>query len=310
MTTERPRPAERQRVLEVRELGPEPPEQPRQRAGHPRLLEPRRQLDRLDAGRDELGMPRHGREAEVGRGRGQLAQQVRHVRLVAGALPAEHVGVERGSRELLVDRARRGGDLGPRRDRGAARARTRARCRRGSRRRRSGRRRSRRRRRARPSALSAARHDRAAAGERLGDRDPEALVERGVDEAARAAVEARELLVADLAEPARRSRAARRRPSRGAPTTRSSPSTAAAIRAEVLARLERPDREHVVALGARPVGREHVLDGVRHDPDLRRRDAEQLDQLALRELGDGDHAVGGARRRAARRGASRCASSG
>ena len=87
-------PAERDGVLEVRELGPQAPEQARQRPGHAQLLRPRRQLDRLDAGRHEPGKPRHRREAKVGRRRRQLAQQVRHVRLVPGASAAEHVGVE------------------------------------------------------------------------------------------------------------------------------------------------------------------------------------------------------------------------
>ncbi len=62
--------------------------------GHPRLLEARRQLDRLDAGRDEVGAARDGGEAQVGREPRQLAQQVRDVGLVAGALAAEHVGVD------------------------------------------------------------------------------------------------------------------------------------------------------------------------------------------------------------------------
>ena len=47
-----------------------------------------------------------------------------------------------------------------------------------------------------------ARHHRRAAGHRLEHRDAEALVQRRVDEAARAAVERRELVVGDPAEPA------------------------------------------------------------------------------------------------------------
>ncbi len=87
-------PAQRQRMLEVRELGPEPAEQSRQRPRHPLLLQPRGQLDRLDTVGHELGMARHGREAQVGRDARQLAQQVRDVRLVARARAAEHVGVD------------------------------------------------------------------------------------------------------------------------------------------------------------------------------------------------------------------------
>jgi len=46
---------ERQRMLEVGELGPQPPQQPRQRERHPQLLRARREQQRLDPGRDELG---------------------------------------------------------------------------------------------------------------------------------------------------------------------------------------------------------------------------------------------------------------
>src|SRR5439155_25785383 len=57
-------------------------------------------------------------------------------------------------------------------------------------------------------------------------------------------------------------------------------------------RLERADCEHVLALLRRTVLRELVLDRVRNDMDLLLRDAEQLDQLATRELGDRDHLPG------------------
>ena len=103
-----------------------------------------------------------------------------------------------------------------------------------------------------------ARHDRRAAGHRLERGDAEALVERRVDEAARAAVERRELLVVDPAEPGDVLPATPTPPQPGAPTSRSStPASAVAstTRREVLARLERPDREHVVALGGVAVRR-------------------------------------------------------
>ena len=60
----------RQHVLEVRERGPQPAQEPRQRDRHAQLLRARRQLDRLDAGRDEVGPARHRREAQVGRDAG------------------------------------------------------------------------------------------------------------------------------------------------------------------------------------------------------------------------------------------------
>src|SRR5581483_7359839 len=93
--------------------------------------------------------------------------------------------------------------------------------------------------------------DRDAAGHRLEHGNAEALVERGIDEAAGAAVEARELVVADPAEPA----------DIGAANGDAAPSFRACDaqldaealggldRAlEVLARLERADGEPVVAV--------------------------------------------------------------
>src|SRR5207244_7464911 len=119
----------------------------------------------------------------------------------------------------------------------------------------------------------------------------EALVERGVRHARRAAVEPRELGVADLAEPA------------NAVTRRLDPAPAASAddaqlgvgapdgfdqTIEVLARLERADREHVLPLLRRALLRELVLDRVRDDMDPFLGDAEQLRQLASRELGHGN----------------------
>jgi hypothetical protein len=87
-------PAQRERMLEVRERGAETAEQSRQRPCHPHLLQRRREANRLDAVGHELRMARHGREAKVGRHTRKQAEQVRDVRLVAGARPAEHVGVD------------------------------------------------------------------------------------------------------------------------------------------------------------------------------------------------------------------------
>src|SRR5262249_2915318 len=50
--------------------------------------------ERLDALRDEVGSPRDRREVQVGRGRRQLPQEVRDVRLVTCALAAQDVRVD------------------------------------------------------------------------------------------------------------------------------------------------------------------------------------------------------------------------
>ena len=96
MTTDAAAPAERQRVLEVRELGLQAPQQPRQRPGHPQLLRaaPGSSIGSTPVGH-ELGVPRDRGEA-AGRARrpGSSRSRFEHVGLVAGALPAEHVGVE------------------------------------------------------------------------------------------------------------------------------------------------------------------------------------------------------------------------
>jgi hypothetical protein len=54
----------------------------------------RGELDRLDAVRDELRLAGDGGEAKVRGGGGKCAQEVPNVRLVAGSLAAEDVGVE------------------------------------------------------------------------------------------------------------------------------------------------------------------------------------------------------------------------
>ena len=81
-------------MLEVRHLRVEPTQQARKRPRHARLLEARRQVDRLDSVGHELGVARHRGEVEIGRDNRQLAQEVQHVGLLAGAIAAEDIGVE------------------------------------------------------------------------------------------------------------------------------------------------------------------------------------------------------------------------
>ncbi len=90
----RARQGERQRVHEVRERRTKPAQEERHTHGHTQLLDARRQRDRLDTRRHELGAPRDRGKAQAAAGRGQRAEQVLDVRLVARALPAEHVGVD------------------------------------------------------------------------------------------------------------------------------------------------------------------------------------------------------------------------
>ena len=82
-------------MLEVSEIRPDAAKEPRERDGHPRLLQPRGQMKRLDSLRDEVGPAGDGGEPEVGRRGRQLAQEVRDVRLVPGPLAAQDVGVDR-----------------------------------------------------------------------------------------------------------------------------------------------------------------------------------------------------------------------
>src|SRR5207245_9471864 len=110
-----------------------------------------------------------------------------------------------------------------------------------------------------------------------------ARVERRVDAARGAAGEARELVVRDLAEPAVGANAAPAarpgdtKPHAGAPRRLFDPS-------QVLAGLERADGEHVLALCPRPLGAERLADSDRDDADLLLGNAQQLDELAPREL--------------------------
>ncbi len=87
--------AERNRVQEVGDVRPEPAEKPWQRPRHARDLRTGRERHGVDSVRDELGVTRHRDEPEIRCERRQLAQQVRHGRLIARPLPPEHVGVDK-----------------------------------------------------------------------------------------------------------------------------------------------------------------------------------------------------------------------
>src|SRR5262249_10700359 len=127
---------------------------------------------------------------------------------------------------------------------------------------------------------------------RLEDGYPEAFVERRVRDAERAAVKAGELFVRH--EPEERGAFRLHR----APAARAgdagldvgAPRGASETR-EVLARLERADREYVVAVRSLAVRRERLAGRVRNDADARLLDPEDVDDLPLRELADGDHSV-------------------
>ncbi len=151
------------------------------------------------------------------------------------------------------------------------------------------------------------RDDRRAGGHRLEDGQAEALVARREDEAGGSAVEGRELVLRDVAseldsssEPGRVGGAL----GRHAPAlVRAGEHEAERVVAHerqgldralrILARLDRPDDERVRrAVLTRAVRRERGIDAVRGDDDLLVRDVVELDQVALRALGDGQHAIG------------------
>ena len=143
VTTARAAPAERDRVLEVRELRPQAPQQARQRPGHAQLLRagaaarsPRRPSGTSPGARVTAAKRRSAR------GRGQLAEQVRRRRSRRRCARGRARRRRSRSRELLVDApSRRARHLGPRARRRAGSRPERARdARRGSSRRRSGRR--------------------------------------------------------------------------------------------------------------------------------------------------------------------------
>ena len=64
------------------------------------------QRDGLDALGHELGVPRDRRDPQprLGRERRERTQEVEHVRLVAGAVAAEHVGVDDDERVHVSSR--------------------------------------------------------------------------------------------------------------------------------------------------------------------------------------------------------------
>src|SRR5207245_10498438 len=89
---------ERQRVQKVRDRRADTPQQARDRPGHPQFLAPRWQVQRLDAFGHELGPARNRGEAKIVCDPRKRAQELLDVRLVAGPLPAEHVGVDHHER--------------------------------------------------------------------------------------------------------------------------------------------------------------------------------------------------------------------
>ena len=80
-------------MQEVCECRPDATQERGHRARHSKLLVSRRQVKRLHARRHKLRPPRDRREPKVRRHLRQGAQQLLDVRLVAGAMPAEDVGV-------------------------------------------------------------------------------------------------------------------------------------------------------------------------------------------------------------------------
>ena len=240
----RARAAQRQRVLRVDERGAEAPQQ-RAAASTPSAAPgARAQLERLDAVGHELGVARDGGEPEarLGRRAPELAQQVR-ARTVSSPVRSRPSTSASTTTSAHASSRQSSTRSPPTRSQVNSAARVRARARPA---RRAARPAS-----AMPSAIDAGvarvdehrgatrdllgraatrRHDGRPARHRLEHREPEALVQRRVDEAARAAVERRELLVAGLADPAgnrrrhpspgRRPRGARRRRARAASTAR------------------------------------------------------------------------------------------
>ena len=135
------------------------------------------------------------------------------------------------------------------------------------------------------------RHHRRPAGHRLEHGQPEALVQRRVEDAASAAVERRELRVRDLADPAVDLDTS---PPACAHHAQLDPGLARRVDGalEVLSRLERRDREDVVAVRARAVRAEDGIDAVRDDANPLGGNPGQLDRLVATELGDRDDRVG------------------
>ena len=136
------------------------------------------------------------------------------------------------------------------------------------------------------------RDDGSAARHRLEHRQAEALVQRRVHDTARAAVERCELGVGHLAHPAVHVHPS---PSPRAHDTQLDTRLTGRVdgAAEVLARLESRDRQHVVAVRAWAVGREGRVDSVRDHPHAVGGHVHERGHLASGELRHCDDHVGG-----------------
>jgi hypothetical protein len=79
----------------VAERRAEAAEEPREEQPVSQLLRRRRHPNRLDPVRDEVGPPGRGRDPDsrTGGERAELAEEIEDIRLVAGAVAAEHVRV-------------------------------------------------------------------------------------------------------------------------------------------------------------------------------------------------------------------------
>ena len=142
-------------------------------------------------------------------------------------------------------------------------------------------------------AVPTRRHHGRAARHRLEHGEPEALVQRRVENAAGTAVQGGELRVGDLADPAVDLDAT---PPASADDAQLDTGLARRLHraSEVLARLERRDRKDVLPVRARAVAGEDGVDAVRDHPNALRRDLRELDRLVAAELRDGDDRVRGA----------------
>ncbi len=259
MTTAGHGAAERERVLRVDEVGADPSEQAGKRERHAELLPARPSSTASMPFGHEVGPARDRGNADSGLGceRAELAEQVAHVRLVAGPPAAEHVRVD--GDELHASSLQSASTASAARSHVKSRARASPSGTSSSRRSCAS---------AIPAAIErgvervdedsgaagdllgrpAARgHDRRTARHRLEHRDPESLVERGVDDATCAAVELRELGVGDLSHPAGHVDSA---PPARADDAELDPGEPSRLddAPEVLPRLERRDRKDVLAL--------------------------------------------------------------
>ncbi len=85
-------------MLEMGDVRPHAPYDPGERPGHAQLLAPCREVKSLDSVWNQLRVARDGDERELVCELRQLAEQVRDVRLLAGALTAEDVGIHQDER--------------------------------------------------------------------------------------------------------------------------------------------------------------------------------------------------------------------